>query len=210
MAEQEPKYKTVYQTAADGTYIGPVTLSDATGDTCPITGEWLIPGGCVDAEPPEPGENQKAVWNGTTWILEDIPQPEPEPEPEPEPTLAEKKAALRAAINAERDRREQGGFEYNGVKFDSDTTSVIRINAAVNTAVAAVLEETAFSVDWTAADNTTATLDAQGLLGLSAALAAHSNTQHVRARELKDQLEQAEDETAVAEVENLLLAWQQE
>lgn len=130
--------------------------------------------------------------------------------PEPEPTLAEKKAALRAAINAERDRREQGGFEYDGTVFDSDATSVIRINAAVNTAVAAVLGSSEFSVGWTAADNTTVTLDAQGLLGLSTALAAHSNTQHVRARSLKEQLDAAEDEVAVKAVEDLLQSWQQE
>ncbi|MDU4960212.1 MAG: DUF4376 domain-containing protein [Sporomusaceae bacterium] len=125
-------------------------------------------------------------------------------------SMSTRKAALRAAINAERDRREQGGFEYEGKRFDSDATSVIRINAAVNTAVAAVLTESPFTVDWTAADNTTMALDAAGFMALSMALAAHSNEQHVRARALKEQLDQAEDEAAVAMVDHLLQEWQQE
>lgn len=126
------------------------------------------------------------------------------------PTLDERKNNLRTAINAERDRREQGGFEHQNVRFDSDSTSVIRINAAVNTAVSAILNQTDFAVNWTAADNTTAPLDAQGLLGLSVALAQHSNTQHVRARALKDQLDNADTAETVAEVENLLEEWKQE
>ncbi len=130
---------------------------------------------------------------------------------EPEgPTLDDRKATLRSAINAERDRREQGGFEHAGKRFDSDATSVIRINAAVNTAVAAVLAESEFSVGWTAADNTTVTLTAQEFLEFSAALAQHSNTQHVRARSLKEQLDRAEDEAAVSEVKILLEAWKAE
>ncbi|WP_373325612.1 DUF4376 domain-containing protein [Sporomusa paucivorans] len=130
---------------------------------------------------------------------------------EPEgPTLDERKNNLRAAINVERDRREQGGFVYAGKQFDSDATSVIRINAAVNTAVSAILAETEFAVNWTAADNTTVPLDAQGLLGLSAALAQHSNTQHVRARDLKEQLEEAETAEELVEVETLLEEWKAE
>lgn len=126
------------------------------------------------------------------------------------PTLDERKNNLRAAINAERDRREQSGFEYQGVKFDSNSTSVIRINAAVNTAVAAILSNSEFAVNWTAADNATVPLDAQGLLGLSVALAQHSNIQHVRARALKEQLEQAGTAEKLAEIENLLAVWKAE
>ena len=126
------------------------------------------------------------------------------------PTMEERKTAIRTGINVERDCKEQGGFAYQGKVFDSDPTSVIRINAAVNTAVAAILANTEFAVDWTAADNTIMELDAQGFLALSAALAQHSNTQHVRARALKEQLDLAETSAAVEEVEILLKAWQQE
>lgn len=42
---------------------------------------YLIPAFATETEPPAPGENQKAVWDGQAWKLVDIPQPEPEPEP---------------------------------------------------------------------------------------------------------------------------------
>lgn len=44
-------------------------------------GRYLIPAFATTIEPPTPGENQKVVWGGKAWQLEDIPQPEPEPEP---------------------------------------------------------------------------------------------------------------------------------
>lgn len=44
-------------------------------------GRYLIPAFATEIEPPTPGENQKVVWGGEAWQLEDIPQPEPEPEP---------------------------------------------------------------------------------------------------------------------------------
>ena len=44
-------------------------------------GRYLVPAFTTEIEPPEPGENQKVVWDGQAWRLEDIPQPEPEPEP---------------------------------------------------------------------------------------------------------------------------------
>lgn len=42
---------------------------------------YLIPAFATETEPPAPGENQKVVWDGQAWRLEDIPQPEPKPEP---------------------------------------------------------------------------------------------------------------------------------
>ena len=44
-------------------------------------GRYLIPAFATTLEPPAPGENQKVVWYGQDWQLDDIPQPEPEPEP---------------------------------------------------------------------------------------------------------------------------------
>jgi hypothetical protein len=125
-------------------------------------------------------------------------------------SIAARKQDVRSAINSERDRREQGGFEYLGKVFDSDPTSVIRINAAVNTAVSAVLSGSDFSVDWTCADNSTVALNAQQFMGLATALAEHSNTQHIRARGMKDQLDAAETEEDLAAVENLLNEWKNE
>ena len=54
-------------------------------------GVWLMPGGCTDVEPPEFNkETHTCSFNGTEWVLEEIPPPEPEPE-EPELTFFEKR-----------------------------------------------------------------------------------------------------------------------
>jgi len=44
-------------------------------------GRYLIPAFATELEPPAPAENQKVVWDGQAWQLENIPEPEPEPEP---------------------------------------------------------------------------------------------------------------------------------
>ena len=43
-------------------------------------GRYQIPAFATTIEPPEPNENQKVIWDGIAWQLEDIPQPEPEAE----------------------------------------------------------------------------------------------------------------------------------
>jgi hypothetical protein len=80
----------VYQTDNEGFYIG-----TNNADPDPIqAGNWLIPGGCVTAEPPALTDGQRAQWTGSAWVVVD-PVPEPEPEPEPEPTLEELRAQTR-------------------------------------------------------------------------------------------------------------------
>jgi len=50
----------------------------------PLEGGYLMPGNCTDVEPPEFNkETHTCSFNGTEWIVTEIPQPEPEPEPEP-------------------------------------------------------------------------------------------------------------------------------
>ena len=44
-------------------------------------GRYQIPAFATTIEPPAPAENQKVVWDGQAWQLENIPEPEPEPEP---------------------------------------------------------------------------------------------------------------------------------
>lgn len=41
---------------------------------------YLLPANCTFIVPPEAGEGKQAVWNGSNWVLEDIPDEEPEPE----------------------------------------------------------------------------------------------------------------------------------
>lgn len=99
--------------------------------------------------------------------------------------LATARAEVRAAINAERDRREAGGFAYAGRVIDSDPRSAQRISLAVQAAQAALAVGAPFAVDWTCADNSTLTLDAAGVIGMPVALAQHAQALHAAAKALK-------------------------
>lgn len=57
--------KTVYQTDQYGIYTGSITADESPLEP----GVWLIPGGCVEVEPPAPGEHQVPHWNGKRWQL---------------------------------------------------------------------------------------------------------------------------------------------
>lgn len=55
-------------------------------DASPLApGEFIIPAFATLTEPPAPEEGKNRAWNGSAWVMQDIP-PAPEPEPEPEPT----------------------------------------------------------------------------------------------------------------------------
>ncbi|MCM0760657.1 DUF4376 domain-containing protein [Sporomusa sphaeroides DSM 2875] len=134
--------------------------------------------------------------------------------PEPAQTLTEQCESLRIAINAERDRREMATpFIYQDSPFDYDEKSRERLNKAVQTAQTAKINgippETVITI-WTLYDNTTKDMTVQAFLDFPAAEADRSNAQHVRARELKEQLDNAGTAEKVAEVENLLEAWKAE
>ena len=57
----------------------------------PLGGGYLMPGNCTDVVPPEFNkETHNCSYNGTEWIVTEIPQLEPEPEPYVE-TYADKR-----------------------------------------------------------------------------------------------------------------------
>jgi len=69
----------VYQTDIDGVYVG-----DTVADQDPLdSNNWLIPAGCVKTAPPTITDSQLAKWNGTEWVVKNIPVAEPDQEPEP-------------------------------------------------------------------------------------------------------------------------------
>ena len=81
----------VYQTDLNGVYVGATTA-----DQDPLSSNnWLIPAGCVETEPPTITEKQLAKWDGSKWVVENIPVVEPDPEPEP--------VAPESLVRAERD-----------------------------------------------------------------------------------------------------------
>lgn len=64
----------VYQTDPEGVYVG-----TTTADESPLEpGVFLLPGGCVEAEPPILYEKELARWNweDMMWGIEEIPEPE--------------------------------------------------------------------------------------------------------------------------------------
>lgn len=93
-----------------------------------------------------------------------------------------------AQVNAERDRREAGGFPYLGKLFDSDERSVLRINTMVQ---AASIAGDDFSITWTCADNTQITLDRAQILAMPVALGMHADALHRHANELKAAIREA-------------------
>ena len=93
--------KIVYQTDQNGKYVGTIELNES--DISPLDGVWLIPGGCVEVEPPTVGENQYLIWNGQTWEI----QREPEPASPPPPT----KNQLLAQLDA------QYQYQFNELKL---------------------------------------------------------------------------------------------
>lgn len=65
------------------------------------TGEpvYLLPANATEIQPPDLTENQRAVWDGAAWIVEEIPlEPEPMPPAPPGPSAEERIAALENAL----------------------------------------------------------------------------------------------------------------
>ncbi|WP_419737403.1 hypothetical protein [Pseudomonas sp. COR18] len=60
--------KIVYQTNAQGLYVGTVVA-----DPSPLEPDvWLVPGGCVEVAPPAVPDQKAAYWNGQAWQLVDF------------------------------------------------------------------------------------------------------------------------------------------
>lgn len=105
--------------------------------------------------------------------------------------LQSAKAAARLKINLARDRAERGGFDAYGKVFDSDDKSINRILSSAQAASAAKSASLPMSVEWTCADNSTITLDADMLLALPLHMAMAGNAIHAKAKALKASIDAA-------------------
>lgn len=116
-------------------------------------------------------------------------------------TLDDFKAEKWGQAKAHRDAAEFGLFEWAGHSFDGDEAAQRRINLAVMGAQAALIAgDTAWSVDWTLADNTSLTLSASDMIGVANALGANIAQAHALARVKRQQIEAAQ---TVAELDAL-------
>ena len=211
--------KKVYQFDIENkTYKGELILDDS--DKSP-SGAWNVPGDCVEVAPPAPQENTAYKWQGGEWIaVEDYrkkeywlpgdtygtpgrevkeigPLPEGATLTPPDQTLEEVKVIKKSVLKAERDQKEVLPIEYNGNSFDYDDKARDRINAAIIALDMAGAEAT---LQWTTADNTNATVTAQDLRNIIAAVAMRSNTLHEQCRVAKEAVNAAETKEEVEAV----------
>ena len=211
--------KKVYQFDVENkTYKGELILDDS--DKSP-SGAWNVPGDCVEVAPPTPQENYIPVWNGAAWVeTEDYrgkeywlpgdtygtpgrevkeigPLPEGAMLTPPEQTIDEVKVIKKSVLKAERDQKEVLPIEYNGNSFDYDDKARDRINAAIIALDMAGKEAT---LQWTTANNTNATVTAQDLRNIIAAVAMRSNTLHEQYRIAKEAVNAAETKEEVEAV----------
>jgi hypothetical protein len=88
----------VYQTDHEGFLVG-----ETVADPDPMDeGSWLIPGGCIEQEPPALSDGQRAQFVNGAWVVVD-PEPAPEPEPELPPTKEQQEQLRKWAYQQEAD-----------------------------------------------------------------------------------------------------------
>ena len=182
---------------------------------------YLLPANATFTEPTEAQEGFAHVWNGEAWeqvednrcveywLPEDIygtparvmkelgALPEGATLTPPEQTIDEVKVIKKSVLKAERDQKEVLPIEYNGNSFDYDDKARDRINAAIIALDMAGKEAT---LQWTTADNTNATVTAQDLRNIIAAVAMRSNTLHEQYRIAKEVVNAAETKEEVEAV----------
>ncbi len=109
---------------------------------------------------------------------------------------AQQQARLKYAVDAERDRRINGGFIFEGVEYQSRPEDRENIAGAATAALGAIIAGAqpgylrwhggAEDFAWIAADNTMHTMDAQTVYAFGQAAMAHKQAHIFAARTLKD------------------------
>jgi len=112
-------------------------------------------------------------------------------------TLQDFKTAKWAEVKQHRDDTENGGFTWGGSTFDSTPISQSRIQGAAQLATLAKINNQPFSIEWTLADNSARTLNAQEMIAVGTAMGQHINACHTRARQLRSLIEAAQTKEEV-------------
>lgn len=97
-------------------------------------------------------------------------------------------------LKQRRDAEEQTPISYSGYRWDFDDKAIQRINGAI---IALGDEDT---ITWTTADNEEIVVNQEDLNDIIKASAIRSNALHVKYRELKHQVEQAETENQIKKI----------
>lgn len=154
---------------------------DASGVTAKPNRQQLVDGALVDTGQPLFPPHHWLTWDSAQLMWVDL------------RTLDQLKTAKLEEIRAARDAAEYGGFVWDGSAFDSDTASQQRIIGASQLATLTP----GFSIDWTLSDNAVRTLNAQEMNQVGMALGQHVNNQHVKGRDLRQQVEAAQTKAEV-------------
>ncbi|WP_321367901.1 DUF4376 domain-containing protein [uncultured Desulfuromusa sp.] len=110
---------------------------------------------------------------------------------EPDSTLLlGAKSDQRKRITRARNAAISGGVNHAGYDWDTDDVSRGYLTGAVANVNAGIPLSEDFT--WTTADDSDVPMDAAGLIALGAAVTRHVNTQHVKSRILKAQIEAVE------------------
>lgn len=111
------------------------------------------------------------------------------------------KARLWAQVKARREVEVHGGCDTALGRVDTKGDSRQRIHAAVSTAQLALGAGQPFSVDWTMADNSEVTHDAQAMIAMGLAAADHVASIHATSQALRAAIDAAETAEALAAID---------
>lgn len=205
--------KTVYKfSPINKEFLGEQTL-DYT-DKSP-SGKFNIPANCTEVVPPTPQDNVAYVFNGTEWEskadyrgktywlstakygdvgteVKDLGElPSGATLTEPEQTLDEVKSQKLTELKSARDKAEVATIN----NFDFDEKSRDRLDIACK-----ALTASGTTIEWTMADNSTATINAQNITDVFIASATRSNELHEKYRTLKEQVNACTTKTDVEKI----------
>lgn len=186
--------KIVSQLDPHGFFVGA-----AVADPSPLEpGVFLIPGGAVDAEPPEVPKGQRARWNGGAFVVEAVVKPA-EPAAPPEPTLDERKSAKRAEIDAA--RADGKTFAHGGKTFACDADARSDIDGVTGYVALFGVLPPDFPGAWKAVDDSDLPIaDVAAWKTFYAALVAHGAATRVRLQQIKVRLEAATTSASLADI----------
>ena len=144
---------------------------------------YYVEAGAPVAMPPKPTPHHVFDYATKQWI-------------DPR-TLQDFKDAKWAEIKQHRDAAENGGFDWGGSSFDSTPISQSRIQGAAQLATLAMINNQPFSIEWTLADNSVRTLNAEEMIDVGMVLGQHINNCHAKARLLRAKIESAQTKEEV-------------
>ena len=176
------------QVQFSGTSYNPATMAtESMGILLGVAhdGGWLADG-VHYPQPARPSAHHTFDWTGKAWI-------------DPR-TLQDLKDAKWADIKRARDAAELGPFTYNGMEFDGDLNAQRRLAAYISVSKSAIAAGREFVAEFTLADDTQVTLNAQDFVGIELAKVQSVATAFAHAAALRAQIDAALTPETVAAI----------